>query len=88
MPGSNSTCSAVAECHALDLFEFLERWQLAQVLQPETGSENSWSRKGRFPMTFWRPADAISLRPASVFRTLAPWTPRMAMTSGAVTGCL
>jgi len=23
------------ECHAPDLFEFLERWQLAQVLQPE-----------------------------------------------------
>ena len=40
------------------------------------------------PITFLRPAVAISLRSSSVFSTPAPCTPRISMISGAVIGCL
>ena len=40
------------------------------------------------PITFLRPAAAISLRSSSVLSTPAPCTPRISMISGAVTGCL
>ena len=39
-------------------------------------------------MTSLWPAVVISLRSNSVLITPAPWTPRISMTSGAVTGCL
>jgi len=41
-----------------------------------------------FPMTFLRPATAISFRSSRVLSTPAPCTPRMSMISGPVTGCL
>ena len=72
------------------LLELLQRRQFAHILQVRTEPGTpSWScTESVCPTTFFRPGFAISFRSSRVFSTPAPWTPRISMISGAVTGCL